>query len=113
MAKGLFLESPDELPVESLLELSLADLHKCEIVRPEQQPARPARGRERQPRVKREQERVRPVARELFPPDGLAPDHVRTGEAIEAVQDKQQEKGHKISSSTTIKRVIGRAKEEE
>jgi hypothetical protein len=71
-------------------------------------PAMPARERR-----KWQQERVRPVACELYPPDGLAPDNVRTKEAVADVQRAQEAKGQTASSPTTIKRAIGRADKEE
>ena len=79
------------------------------IVRDQQH--RPASSDEPAPkqRSKPELERIRPAARALYQPDGLAPDHVRTNEAIQAVNYELERRGLKASSDTSIKRVIGRA----
>jgi hypothetical protein len=63
-------------------------------------------------RRKTEQERTRPVACELWPPDGLVPDDVGTEQAVADLRYAQKLKGERFSSPTTIKRVIGRVKEE-
>jgi hypothetical protein len=74
--------------------------------------ASPAPDWARQKRRKPEIERTRPVARELWPPDGLVPDDVGTEQAVADLRRAQERKGQRLSSHTTIKRVIGRVKEE-
>jgi hypothetical protein len=49
--------------------------------------------------------RVRPLVRKMFPPDGIAPDDVKTGDAVSAVQKKLPDIKRDV-----ILRAIGRRK---
>lgn len=53
----------------------------------------------------RQMSRVRPLVRKMFPPDGIAPDDVKTWQAVREVQKKLPD-----VSRDVIERAIGRRK---
>jgi hypothetical protein len=82
-------------------------LNVLRIPTPSAEPRKPvkAKAKPKHTGKSRPMARVRPLVRKMFPPDGIAPDDVKTGDVVRAVQKKFPDIKRDV-----ITRAIGRRK---
>jgi hypothetical protein len=71
-------------------------------------PATEPKGKPKRTRKGKQMSRLLPVLRDLYPPDGMPPDHVKTVKVVQTVLDEYKARKMGEVSRDVIERAIGR-----